>query len=227
MGYLASFECQICCKILTATTHHFGQAHIHGGSTLIAFCNVYVFIYIRLVIYLIHKQDIYRTSFLIYTQGDSNKHRLSTVDGPGEAPEEGAVVVMATEGLPEVKAHVDGVVVAEVAVGDDGGLGDAVALHGNGLAAELVVLCGAVSVKDVGGHGDKGGLLVDVLEVGADAAGTSIAEDVVALRGVAEAVDGAVLVVAAGTLLNLVAGGSSGDGREGNGGKAGEVHCGI
>ncbi len=150
--------------------------------------------------------------------------RLSTVDGPAGTTDEATVVVVATKGLPDVKASVDGVVVAEVAVGDNGGLGDAVVLDGDGLAAELVVLGSAIAVKDVGGHGDKGSALVDILEVGADAASTGVAEDVVALGGIAVAEDGDVLVAAGSTLLNLGAGGSSSSGCEGKGGNTSVKH---
>ncbi len=99
---------------------------------------------------------MYRT-FLIYIHiaQSSVAARLGTVDGPGGTADEGAVVVAATKRLPDVKASVNGVVVAEVAVSDNGGLGDAVVLDGDGLATKLVVLGSAVAIKDVGGHGDK------------------------------------------------------------------------
>lgn len=47
-----------------------------------------------------------------------------------------SIVIVATKGSPKVKAHVNGVIIAEISVGDNGRARNPVALHGNGLAAE-------------------------------------------------------------------------------------------
>lgn len=112
-----------------------------------------------------------------------------------------AIAIDTTEASPQVKAHVDRVVVAEVAVGNDTSLSNTVVSQGDGLATQGVVLSSAELVEDLGGNSDEGRLLVYALEVGADAAGTGVAEDVVALSSVAKAEDGAVRATTGATLL--------------------------
>lgn len=109
--------------------------------------------------------------------------------------DDGAIIIVAAKSSPEIQAHINRVIVAEVAISDDTGSADAVLGDGDGLAAELVVLGGAVLVEDASRHGNERRVGVDVLEVGADAASTVLAQDAVALVGIAEAVDGAVGVV--------------------------------
>lgn len=120
------------------------------------------------------------------------------LDGNVEAHvvDDGAVVVMTTESSPEIKTHVDRVVVAQVAISDNTRASNTVVLDGDRLAAQRVVLSRAVLVKDARGHGDKRRVGVHVLEVGADAAGAVLAQDAVAFVGIAKAVDGAVGIVA-------------------------------
>lgn len=110
--------------------------------------------------------------------------------------DDSAVVVVATESGPKIQAHIDGVVVAQVAVSNNTSAGNTVLSDGDLLAAEGVVLSRAVLVKEASGHGDERRVGVYVLEVGADTASTVLAKDAVALVGITEAVDGAVGVVA-------------------------------
>lgn len=107
-----------------------------------------------------------------------------------------AVIITTSESSPKIKAHIDRVVVAQVAVSDDTSTRDAVLGDGNLLAAESVVLSRAVLVKEPSGHSDKGGVGVYSFKVGADAASTVLAQNAVTLIGVAVAVDGAVGVIA-------------------------------
>lgn len=137
--------------------------------------------------------------------------------------DDSAVAIDTTEASPQVKAHVDRVVVAKVAVGNDTSLGNTVVRQGDGLAAQGVVLSSAELVEDLGRNSDEGRLLVNALEVGADAASTGVAEDVVALSSVAEAEDGAVGASAGATLL--VGRGSRGSQGQGGGDDGGsELH---
>lgn len=109
--------------------------------------------------------------------------------------DDSAVIVVTAESGPKIQAHIDGVVVAQVAVSNDTSAGNTVLSDGDLLAAKGVVLSRAVLVKETSRHGDERRVGVDVLEVGADTASTSLAEDAVALIGITEAVDGAVGVV--------------------------------
>ena len=77
-------------------------------------------------------------------------------------------------------------IIAKVAVRKNGSLGNPVVSHGDSLATESVMLSRAILVKDLGGHGDEGGVGVDVLEVGADAASARLTERVVALLSVSK-----------------------------------------
>lgn len=109
--------------------------------------------------------------------------------------DDSAIIIVATESGPKIQTHIDGVVVAQVAVSNNTSAGNTVLGDGDLLAAKSVVLSRTVLVKETSRHGDEGGVGVDVLEVGADTASTVLAKDAVALVGITEAVDGAVGVV--------------------------------
>lgn len=101
---------------------------------------------------------------------------------------------MTTESLPHIQTHINRVVVAQVSIRNNSLSRNAIVRHRDNLAAELVVLCRAILVKDIGGHSNKRHVGINILEVGADAAGTVLPEDVAALGWGAKSVDGAVLV---------------------------------
>lgn len=109
-------------------------------------------------------------------------------------------------------------VIAKVAVRNNSSSSHAVVSHGDGLAAESIVLSRAVLVKDFGGHGDERGVGVNILEVGADATGSRLTEGVVALLSVSKLEYRTVLVVASNLLALLHLRGSSRGGRGQNGG---------
>lgn len=88
---------------------------------------------------------------------------------------------MASESLPQVEAHVDGVVVAEVSIRNNGRFGDAVVLHSDLLAAKCIMLGLTEFVKDIRGHGNERIACTNLAEEGAYAACTAVPEDVVAL----------------------------------------------
>lgn len=117
-------------------------------------------------------------------------------------------------------------VIAKVAVRNNGSSGDTVVSHGDSLAAESVMLSRAVLVKDLGGHGDEGGIGVDILEVGADAARTRLTERVVTLLSVSELEDRTVLVVSSNlfALLHLRGSGRGGGGQNGGDESGREMH---
>lgn len=104
---------------------------------------------------------------------------------------------MSTKSLPQIKSHIDGVGVAEVAVRNSSLASNTVSGDGDDLSTESVVLSRAVLVEDVGGHGDKGHVVGDLAgEVGAQAAGTKVVEKVASRSWVSEHEDGAVGVCA-------------------------------
>lgn len=153
-------------------------------------------------------------------------------NAPAKRLDEGAVVVVAAKGLPELQAHVDALLGAGVLVGNDSLLGDAVVSHGDDLAAELVVLVGrAVLVKVAAGERNERHVGVDVLEVRADAAGTRVAERRAALLVVAKHEDGAGRVLASdggSAGLHLDRGGRRGSqGQSGGDEGSGELHVEI
>lgn len=117
---------------------------------------------------------------------------ILVLDGPREVFDESAIAIVASESLPQVEAHVDGVVVAEVSIRYNGGSRDTVVLHGDGLAAKCVMLGRAVFVKDIRRHGDEGFIGINILEKGADATCAADPEDVMACGCRAISVDRAV-----------------------------------
>lgn len=83
------------------------------------------------------------------------------------------------------------------------------------------MLSRTVPVEYVGRHGHKRGFLVNILEVGANTTGTVVPENVVTLLSIAVAVDGAILVAAASTLLR---GGRDSNGQHGSQEGQGSLH---
>lgn len=137
-------------------------------------------------------QDVIKTVVLVLRlHGNVEAHVVN----------DSAVAVASAKSSPEIKAHINRVVVAQVAIGNNTGSRDAVVRNGDLLAAQLVVLSRSILVKEARGHRDKGRVGVHVLEIRADAAGAVLAQDAVALVGISKAVDGAVGVV----LVDIVA----------------------
>lgn len=68
---------------------------------------------------------------------------------PGEAPDERSVVVVATKSLPQIEAHIDGLLAAGVLIRDNSLAGNAVVCHGDDLGAQAVLLVGrAMGLED-------------------------------------------------------------------------------
>lgn len=105
---------------------------------------------------------------------------ILVLDRPREVFDESTIAVVASESLPQIEAHVDGVVVAEVSIRNNGGSRDTVVLHSDRLAAKGIMLGLAVFVKNIRRHGDERFLWINIREKGADAACTAGPEDVVA-----------------------------------------------
>ena len=132
---------------------------------------------------------------------------------------------MTAESLPQAKAHINGVVAANVLVSNDSLLGDTAVADGDGLSAKLVVLCVTVLAEDGTGNSDEGHVGRGVLEVGAETASSVLPEEVSAVRIAAELEDGDGVVARNGSSLVQSDGSGRGAQRQGrDDGKDGELH---
>lgn len=139
-------------------------------------------------------------------------------NGPAEARNDAAVVVVSTKGLPQIKSHVNGEGVAKVAVRNSSLASNAVSAEGDDLGTESVVLSRAELVEDVGGHGNQGHVVGDLAgEVGGEAASTKLVEKVASGSWVSEHEDGAVGVCAGDGCGSSRGGGSQHGGGDGKG----------
>lgn len=121
--------------------------------------------------------------------------QLLSSDGPAEALDDAAVIIVSAESLPDVQSHINRV--GRVSVGNSSLASNTVAGNGDDLGAELVVLSSTELVKDDGGHGDQRNAGVNrVGEVGAEAARTNGVQELASRSWVAEHEDGAHHVVA-------------------------------
>lgn len=137
-------------------------------------------------------------------------------NGPAEARNDATVVVVSTKGLPQIKGHVNGVGVAEVAVRNSSLASNTVSGEGDDLGTESVVLSRAELVEDVGGHGNQGHVVGDLAdEVGGEAASTKLVEKVASRSWVSEHEDGAVGVCAGDGCGSSRGGGSQHGGGDG------------
>lgn len=121
-------------------------------------------------------------------------HLLSS-NGPAEALDDAAVIVVSAESLPEIQSHINRG--GSVSVGNSSLASDTVVAYGDDLGAELVVLSSAELVKDGGGHGHQRHAGVNrVGEVGAEAARSNGVQKLASRSWVAKHEDGAHRVVA-------------------------------
>lgn len=222
MHFLLEFGGEVCSWPVYSyqSLYQAQPAYLHGQHlTRLAFFNDIFYLF---TLYQDEKLNVYNIP-------QPKKKAYLDSDAPGEGLDEGTIVIVSAKRLPHAQAHIDGLLVAGVLVGDNGLARDAVVRHGDGLSAQLVgLVAGAVGVKVVRGQRDQGSVLGRIFEVSRDAAGARLAEDGVAVGIGAELEDGAGRVAAGdgrGAGFNIARGGG-GDGNGHDGCENGELHIG-